>query len=148
MDVYVELPMVMVNVGVCSELAAAGLRLKVRTGGLDADAFPSELERFASVISACVDAKVAFKLTAGLHHAVRHRALKTGFEHHGFLEICVLGAFFSRGGGDRRRWSPPCWGLSTRAWLRPRCSRSTMSWPQLVRRHLIWFRNLQYQRAD
>ena len=30
-----------------------------------------------------------FKCTAGLHHAVRHRAADTGFEHHGFLNVLL-----------------------------------------------------------
>jgi hypothetical protein len=30
-----------------------------------------------------------FKLTAGLHHAVRHTDPTTGFEHHGFLNVVL-----------------------------------------------------------
>ncbi len=35
----------------------------------------------------CVAHEVPFKLTAGLHHAVRHGA--GGFEHHGFLNALL-----------------------------------------------------------
>jgi hypothetical protein len=95
-DAYVELPIAAVTPAVCEQLAASGLRLKVRTGGADADAFPSETE-LATVISTCVSTSTRFKLTAGLHHAVRHRALKTGFEHHGFLNVLLATSAAIRG---------------------------------------------------
>lgn len=72
----------------------AGLRVKLRTGGAVAAAFPSE-QVLADAVAACLDAGVAFKLTAGLHHAVRHRDAPTGFEQHGFLN--VLAAVTSAG---------------------------------------------------
>jgi hypothetical protein len=69
-------------------LADAGLRLKVRTGGLAAADFLSE-EQLAGFIGRAVSHGVAFKLTAGLHHAVRHTDPATGFEHHGFLNVLL-----------------------------------------------------------
>lgn len=53
-------------------LAARGLRAKVRTGGVTADAFPSPSD-LAAFLAAAVRHKVVFKATAGLHHAVRGR---------------------------------------------------------------------------
>jgi hypothetical protein len=38
-------------------------------------------------VLACVTAGVAFKATAGLHHAVRNTDPTTGFEQHGFLNL-------------------------------------------------------------
>ena len=70
------------------EVASADLRLKLRTGGTTADAFPSE-ETVATAIDAALDRELPFKCTAGLHHAVRHRAEGTGFEHHGFLNVLL-----------------------------------------------------------
>jgi hypothetical protein len=67
------------------EIAAADLRLKFRTGGADADAFPSAAE-LATSIDAALDRELAFKCTAGLHHAVR-----TG-EQHGFLNVLMATA--------------------------------------------------------
>jgi len=67
------------------EIAAADLRLKFRTGGADADAFPTAAELAAS-IDAALDRELPFKCTAGLHHAVR-----TG-EQHGFLNILAATA--------------------------------------------------------
>jgi len=62
--------------------------IKIRTGGVTADAFPDEatLGRCLAELAA---ARQAFKCTAGLHHAVRHRAEDTGFEHHGFLNVLL-----------------------------------------------------------
>jgi hypothetical protein len=70
------------------EVAASGHRVKYRTGGADPDAFPSAPE-LASLITAVLDRDVEFKLTAGLHRAVRHTAPDTGFEHHGFLNVLL-----------------------------------------------------------
>jgi hypothetical protein len=70
------------------EVAAAGLRVKYRTGGADADAFPPAGE-LAAVLEAAVDREVPLKCTAGLHHAVRHTYPGTGFEHHWFLNVLL-----------------------------------------------------------
>ncbi|WP_434741946.1 hypothetical protein [Micromonospora sp. SH-82] len=69
---------------------------KFRTGGLAAELFPTPTE-LAAVICACRDRGLAFKLTAGLHHAVRHRDPETGFTHHGFGN--VLAAVLAADGG-------------------------------------------------
>ncbi|HSS67571.1 MAG TPA: hypothetical protein VLK34_03400 [Nocardioidaceae bacterium] len=61
---------------------------KFRTGGVTADAFPSD-DDLAYCILAAYNAGVPFKLTAGLHHAVRHTGATTRFEHHGFLNVMV-----------------------------------------------------------
>lgn len=68
------------------ELALRELPLKLRTGGVTADAFPSPAE-LAAAISAALDRELPFKCTAGLHNAVRHTDPETGFEHHGFLNV-------------------------------------------------------------
>lgn len=70
------------------EIAAAGYRLKFRTGGADADAFPSP-RTLATAIDAAIDREVPFKCTAGLHHAIAHRDPQTGFDHHGFLSVLI-----------------------------------------------------------
>jgi hypothetical protein len=64
----------------------AGLRMKFRTGGTTSAAFPDEHE-LAAWIAAAVGAGVSFKCTAGLHHAVRHTDIRTGLEHHGYLNV-------------------------------------------------------------
>ena len=88
--VHVELP----HVGNTStwfaaadEVAAAELRLKFRTGGLEATAFPAA-HALARWIDAALDRETPFKCTAGLHNAIRHTGAD-GFEHHGFLNVLV-----------------------------------------------------------
>jgi hypothetical protein len=89
--VHVELPQVEPTAGwlaAADVIAAAELRLKFRTGGTEADAFPSA-PVLASWIDAALDRETPFKCTAGLHCALRHRDPETGFEHHGFLNVLV-----------------------------------------------------------
>ena len=90
-DVYAEIPLTWGLLGALDRLAqerAAGKRIaaKFRTGGLAAELFPTPVE-LAAVIGACRDRNLPFKLTAGLHHAVRHIDPETGFTHHGFVNV-------------------------------------------------------------
>lgn len=68
------------------EVAAADLRLKFRTGG------PQHLTpspaALAAQIEAALDRELAFKCTAGLHHAVR-RVDEAGRAEHGFLNVLL-----------------------------------------------------------
>jgi hypothetical protein len=64
----------------------AAVAVKFRTGGLAAELFPRPAE-LAAVICGCRERELPFKLTAGLHHAVRHTDPSTGFTHHGFLNV-------------------------------------------------------------
>ena len=61
---------------------------KYRTGGMTPDAFPSTPE-LAAFLVACAERELPFKLTAGLHHAVRHTDAVTGFENHGVLNVLL-----------------------------------------------------------
>jgi hypothetical protein len=79
-----------------------GVRLKARTGGVVADAIPPA-ERLAAFLEACVRAGVAFKVTAGLHNAIRGKHPLT-YEHgaasavmHGFLNVFVATALLVAG---------------------------------------------------
>lgn len=51
-------------------IAAAGVRAKIRTGGITPEAFPSATF-IAEFIVTCARYKVPFKATAGLHHPLR-----------------------------------------------------------------------------
>ncbi|MFI6332337.1 hypothetical protein ACIBBG_29005 [Micromonospora chersina] len=99
--VYAEIPLTFGLMGALDALAearAGGLPVaaKFRTGGLAAELFPTPVE-LAAVICACRDRDLPFKLTAGLHHAIRHRDPETGFTHHGFVN--VLAATLAAAGG-------------------------------------------------
>ena len=86
--VYVELPKTEPTAGwlaAADVIAEAELRLKLRTGGTDASAFPTS-EVLAAWIDAALDRETAFKCTAGLHRALRHTG-DDGFEHHGFINV-------------------------------------------------------------
>ncbi len=94
---YVELPRSGDWRAALAVVGAAGHGAKLRTGGAEAAAFPTE-EEVADFIRACVAASVPFKCTAGLHNAVRHTDPETGFEHHGFLNIALAVAATLAGG--------------------------------------------------
>ena len=70
---------------------------KYRTGGVVADAFPTEAE-LAAFLVAATSRGVPFKLTAGLHHAVRHTTAK-GFEAPGVLNVLVATRTAQAAGG-------------------------------------------------
>jgi hypothetical protein len=86
--VYLELPVVGLTEDDVHAVAASGVRVKLRTGGTTLHAFHTE-EQLARAILLCAAERQAFKCTAGLHHAVRHRDESTMFEHHGFLNIAL-----------------------------------------------------------
>ena len=69
---------------------------KYRTGGVTADAFPTEAE-LAAFLLACTSRAIPFKLTAGLHRAVRSRS-DEGFEQHGVLNVLVATRVAQTGG--------------------------------------------------
>ncbi|MGW4378320.1 hypothetical protein [Kitasatospora sp. NPDC004531] len=69
-------------------LAGTRYRAKYRTGGLSHAAFPSVAE-LAGFQLACAERELPYKCTAGLHNAVRHTDLGTGYEHHGFLNVLL-----------------------------------------------------------
>lgn len=101
---YVEFPSVEVN-SMLPVLAQFGARAKIRTGGVAADAFPS-IEAVADFMLACARTGVAFKATAGLHHALRG-AYKLTYEAdsargtmHGFGNV-FLAAVLARRGEDK-----------------------------------------------
>jgi hypothetical protein len=71
------------------------LGLKLRCGGLEAAAFPSP-EQLAFVITACRDALVPLKFTAGLHHPIRHYNDGVKTKMHGFLNVFGAGVLAHR----------------------------------------------------
>jgi hypothetical protein len=88
LQIFTELTAAQVADGALEQLAGTGLRLKFRTGGIEAGLFPSPAQ-LAAVLAAAVRQDIPFKLTAGLHQAVRYTNPATGFTHHGFLNIAL-----------------------------------------------------------
>lgn len=74
--------------------------VKVRTGGLEPEAFPSS-ERLAGFLHECVSLDLSFKLTAGLHHPFPRPDPEMGARMHGFIN--VLGAVALAIGEDLSR---------------------------------------------
>jgi hypothetical protein len=69
LELFVELPAGVNPEPLVEVLSRRGLHAKLRTGGVTGEAFPSTAEalRFMRI---CIDAGVAFKATAGLHHPI------------------------------------------------------------------------------
>ncbi|WP_240641189.1 hypothetical protein [Nocardioides ferulae] len=100
--VFVELPQQEPSAGwlaAADEVAAAELRLKLRTGGVEPQQAPAAAT-LAAWVDAALDRETPFKCTAGLHRAVRHTAAD-GAEQHGFLNLLVATRLaFDGAGGD------------------------------------------------
>ncbi|MEU4470815.1 hypothetical protein [Micromonospora sp. NPDC023888] len=104
--VYAELPLTFGLMGALDAIAAARadgvpIAAKFRTGGLAAELFPTPAE-LAAVICACRDRNLPFKLTAGLHQAVRHLDPETGFTHHGYANVLAATLAAADGEGAAR----------------------------------------------
>jgi hypothetical protein len=66
-------------------------RAKFRTGSPDPAAIPSP-GQLADAVLAATARRVPFKLTAGLHHALRGAEATGGVDHHGFLNVLAATA--------------------------------------------------------
>ncbi|WP_020502063.1 hypothetical protein [Sciscionella marina] len=84
--VFLEVPRDDRRPAILDAVAESGHRAKFRTGGGTAQAYPDELE-LAAAITGCVARGLAFKCTAGLHHAVRNT--EGSLEQHGFLNVLL-----------------------------------------------------------
>jgi hypothetical protein len=82
-EIYVEMPIDGDLELRLDQLVELGLSAKVRCGGVDVPS-PEDLARF---IRACRERRLAFKATAGLHHAVRANG------EHGFLNVLAAAVF-------------------------------------------------------
>ena len=104
-DVYVELPMDLRNLDVADAVAEAGLHAKLRLGGVVAEAFPTTAN-VAAMLNELFKRGLAFKATAGLHHAMRGRYPFTYREDsergmmHGFMNLLCAAALVWFGGEE------------------------------------------------
>lgn len=104
--VYFEIPSAGDPSQWIAAIGAAHARAKVRTGGLTPEMFPSE-QQTLRFLAACINANVAFKATAGLHHPVRcvkpltyEKDAPSGTMH-GFLNVFLAAAFLLDGVPER-----------------------------------------------
>jgi hypothetical protein len=86
--VFLEVGVAALTDSMVHRLAQSRVRLKLRTGATSLDTFQPETE-LARVLVLCAAERLAFKCSAGLHHAVRHRDKDTLMDHHGFLNIAL-----------------------------------------------------------
>jgi hypothetical protein len=99
---YAEVPLTGGLLGALDRVAGErerGLAVaaKFRTGGLAAELFPTPME-LAAIVCACHDRSLPFRLTAGLHRALRHNDPETGLTHHGFLNVLAAVMTAAEGG--------------------------------------------------
>ncbi|MGV0868540.1 hypothetical protein [Corynebacterium kalidii] len=100
--VWVELPFDLVDSARAAWMRDHGLGLKFRTGGVTRSLYPSPAELLA-VLHTAVHADLPFKLTAGLHRALRYREQPAGetLDHFGFLNIAAAVVALRAGDSDR-----------------------------------------------
>src|SRR6201999_4000650 len=93
------------NLDVADAIAEAGLHAKLRLGGVVAEAFPTTAQ-VAAMLNELFKRGLAFKATAGLHHAVRGRYPFTYREDsergmmHGFMNLLCAAALVWFGGEE------------------------------------------------
>lgn len=98
--VYAEVPVTQL-----SEVKAAGIFAKIRTGSIKPEGIPSA-ESVAEFIITCARLKLPFKATAGLHHPIRaeypltYEANAPRAVMHGFLNVFLAAAFAWQGDTD------------------------------------------------
>jgi nitroreductase len=99
---YVEIPTKDDPHELIAALARTGLRAKVRTGGVTADAFPAP-DHLLRFLATCIETAVPFKATAGLHHPLRgpyrltYEPDSTIGTMYGFLNVFLAAAFLDAG---------------------------------------------------
>lgn len=102
-ETYIELPIDSVNGESLAQIAATGARVKLRMGGVVAEAFPAP-EAVARALAALAEHGLAFKATAGLHHPIRSRHVLTYAQGsptgimHGFINLVCAIALLHSGG--------------------------------------------------
>ena len=104
-SVFCELPFRADPAPFLPALRRVGFNAKLRTGGVTAAAFPPAVW-LVEVMRACIDAGVAFKATAGLHHPIRGPYRLTYADGaasavmYGYLNVFLAAAFLTNGMSD------------------------------------------------
>ena len=103
MTTYIEVPVQGIPAEMLDAVAATGARIKLRMGGVSAEAFPSP-RAIASMLGELSRRRLVFKATAGLHHPIRgQHALACSLESptavmHGFVNVACAAALLYFGG--------------------------------------------------
>lgn len=103
-EVFVEIPLDGDIASITLAVSRAGVRAKVRTGGVTEEAFPAAAQ-VAHFLRTCHARGIGFKATAGLHHPIRARYRLTyeadsrHTEMFGFLNV-LLAALLAWKGAD------------------------------------------------
>ena len=100
---YVELPVEELDAAALEAIGGAGAFAKLRAGGITPAAIPGA-DAVLEFLEAAATQKLAFKATAGLHHALRgtypltYAASAPRAELHGFLNLLLAAAVLWHGG--------------------------------------------------
>ncbi len=100
-SIYCEIGIENLEIKLIDAIVRAGVRAKVRTGGVTTDKFPSSAQ-LAAFLVVCAERNVGFKATAGLHHPLRAIHPLTYEPNsprelmHGFLNVFAAAAFARR----------------------------------------------------
>lgn len=102
---YIEVPLSDASESIIGAIAQSGRRVKLRFGGITADAFPTAAQ-VARALSACLRHDVTAKATAGLHHPLRG-AYRLTYEDDapmgsmfGFVNVFLAAALIAGGGSS------------------------------------------------
>ncbi len=104
-SVYFEVPVESPNCAALDAASSAGVRIKLRMGGVVASAFPSP-SAVVAMLRALAGRSLAFKATAGLHHPLRslhpftYAAASPAGAMHGFLNLFCAAALIYLGGDE------------------------------------------------
>lgn len=102
---YFEIPSNHDPVTLVETIARFGVRAKIRTGGVTGNMIPAAAD-VARFLRRCDEAKIAFKATAGLHHAFRadyrltYEADSACATMYGFMNVYLAAAFLWAGISD------------------------------------------------
>ncbi len=100
---FVEIPIDQDPEPLVAAIGEAGVKAKVRTGGVTEDVFPSGRD-LIRLVQRCITLNVPFKATAGLHHPIRsvyNLTYKPGSakgKMYGYLNLFLAAAFLRQGG--------------------------------------------------
>ena len=103
---YIEIPLDANGISALDPISRAGMRAKIRMGGVVAEAFPPP-SAVIQMLSALAKLRLHFKATAGLHHPLRSAQPLTYNPHsatstmHGFVNLCCAAAVLYSGGKEQ-----------------------------------------------